>query len=105
MPPSNQNFFLQYKKAIITAIIGVIIAGGIPTTMYIHNAWGDDRYVQKTQDLRDQIQAIDNAMFEIDQEISFSTDPRDKAKWEARMKYYERQKEALAERLKAQNTA
>ncbi len=92
-----------YKRAIVTTIVGLCIAGAVPSTKYMHNAWGDDRYVGHLQDLRDQIQAIDNALFEIDQEISFATDNTARSKWTARKNYYQRQKDALKERLQNQD--
>jgi len=97
------SFFQTYKKSIVGGIITVILATGIPTIVWFHNAYADDRYVQKKEDIRNQIQQIDHALFEIDQEISFATNPRDKAKYEARRAYYKRQKEALRLRLTSPN--
>ena len=98
-----QGFFTTYKKTIISVIIGIVLTGTGSSTVFIHNAYADNRYVQKTDDLRQQIQQIDNALFEIDQEISFAETDQDKRKWEARKAYYKRQKEAIKEKLKAQN--
>lgn len=100
----RQNFFAAYKKVIIGAIIGLILTGSGTFTVFIHNAYADGRYVQKTDDLRQQIQHIDNALFEIDQEISFSATDQERAKWQARKAYYLRQKEALQEKLSAQTS-
>jgi hypothetical protein len=101
MPP-KKSFFLTYKKAIITAVIGLLVVSAVPSTIYVHDAWGDERYVMKAQDLRDQINSIDHALFEIDQEISFADTDKDRAKWTARKNYYLREKRALEERLRTQ---
>ncbi len=98
-----QGFFATYKKVIITALIGIVLTGAGSSTIFIHNAYADNRYVQKTDDLRQQIQQIDNALFEIDQEISFASTDEAKRKWQARKAYYLRQKEAIKEKLAAQN--
>ena len=95
------KFFKQYKGKIIGSIIALIVASAIPTSIYLHNAWGDDRYVQKVEDLRSDIQAIDDALFEVDQEISFAATDSEKAKFIARKAYYENRKEALKEKLKS----
>jgi len=87
------------RNKILTAVFAVFIAGAIPGSIYLHNAWGDDRYVTKVDDIRDQIKAIDHSLFEIDQEISFSDTDKDRAKWEARKNYYLREKEALSQKL------
>ena len=51
MPAKNKlnGWFSQYKKTIITSIIGLVIAGAVPSTIYLHNAWGDDRYQKKKE--------------------------------------------------------
>ena len=95
------SFLKRYKGRIISSIIAVAIAGAVPTSFYLHNAWGDDRYVQKAEDLRGAIQAIDDALFEVNQEISFAETDREKAKFVARKAYYENRKEALKEKLKS----
>ena len=89
----------KYKTQIIGAVIGVMIAGGIPGTIWLHNAYADERYIQQDDSLRMQIQQIDNALFEIDQEVVFAEDDQERAKWQARKEYYQRQKEALRELL------
>ena len=98
-----QGFFETYKRLVITAIIGVVLTGSGTFTVFIHNAYADGRYVQKTDNLRQQIQQIDNALFEIDQEISFANTDADRRKWIARKEYYLRLKEALQEKLRASN--
>ena len=102
-----QGFFTTYKKTITSTIIALVIAGSGTAVTWIHNAYADDRYVQRgeheVEDLRSQIQQIDNALFEIDQEISFSETDQARRKWQARKAYYIRQKEALKEKLAAQN--
>lgn len=97
------TFWKTYKKVIITALIGVGVTGGIPGTVWVHNAYADGRYVQQVDSLRQQVQQIDNALFEIDQEISFATTDGERRKWQARKAYYERQKEALLEKLENKN--
>ncbi|KKK52192.1 hypothetical protein LCGC14_3107370 [marine sediment metagenome] len=87
------------RNKIITAVITVLIASAIPSSIYLHNAWGDDRYVMKADDIRDQIRMIDYALFEADQDLSFAETEKEIAKYEARVKYYQREKEALAELL------
>ena len=101
MATKADGIFKQYKAKIIGSIIALVIAGTIPGSIYMHNAWGDDRYVQKAEDLRGQIQAIDNALFEVNQEISFSETEKDKRKYIARKAYYENLKDALKEELKS----
>jgi len=98
--PAKKN---GLRTIIIRAIVGVAVASMIPGTVWIHNSYADNRYVQQTESLRQQIQQIDNALFEIDQEILFATNGQDKAKWTARKQYYERQKAALLEQLKAKS--
>ena len=87
------------RNKIIAAVITVLIASAIPSSIYLHNAWGDDRYVMKADDIRDQIRMIDYALFEADQDLSFAETEKEIAKYEARVKYYQREKEALAELL------
>ena len=103
MTPSqkSQGFFATYKKVIIAAVIGIVLTGSGTFTVFIHNAYADGRYVQKTNNFRQQIQQIDNALFEIDQEISFAIDERERRKWIARKAYYLRLKEALKEQLRS----
>ena len=93
------SFMKAYKGQIIGAIIVLVMGSAIPTTIWIHNAYADDRYVQKKEVLRVQIQNIDDSLFEIEQEISFAKDQQDKAKYVARKAYYENKKEALKEIL------
>lgn len=101
----RKGFFASYKKVIIGGLIGLVLTGSGTFTVFIHNAYADGRYVQKTDDLRQQIQQIDNALFEIDQEISFSATDTERAKWQARRAYYLRQKDALKEKLNAQSNS
>ena len=95
------SFFNAYRKQITNTLIALILAGLIPSTIWIHNAYADGRYVQQTDSLRDRIQQIDNVLFEIDQEILFAESEKAKSKWQARKQYYERQKQALIEKLKS----
>ncbi len=87
------------RNKIITAVITVLIASAIPSSIYLHNAWGDDRYVMKADDIRDQIRMIDYALFEADQELSFAKTDEEKAKFQARKNFYLREKEALTQLL------
>ncbi len=87
------------RNKIITAVLTVLIASAIPSSIYLHNAWGDDRYVLKAEDIRAQIRAIDYALFEADQDLSFAETEKEVAKYKARVKYYEREKQALTELL------
>ncbi len=98
------GFLATYKKTIISGIIALALAGSGTFTVFVHNAYADDRYVQKTDDLRQRIQNIDNALFEIDQEISFAITDQQRAKWTARKAYYKRLKDALVRKLKASTT-
>ena len=91
------------RNKIITAVITVLIASAIPSSIYLHNAWGDDRYVMKADDIRDQIRMINYALFEADQDLSFAETEKEIAKYKARVKYYEREKEALAELLASED--
>ena len=96
-----KGFFESYKRIILSAVIGIVLTGSGTFTVFIHNAYADGRYVQKTNNFRQQIQQIDNALFEIDQEISFAIDERARRKWVARKAYYLRLKEALKEQLRS----
>ena len=95
------SFLKRYKGRIIGSIIALVIVSAVPASLYLHNAWGDERYVQMDEDLRGAIQAIDDALFEVNQEISFAETDKDKAKFVARKAYYENRKEALKEKLKS----
>ena len=97
----NAGFFKQYKGKIIGSIIALSVAGALPGVVLVHDVYADNRYVMKSEDLRSQIQAIDNALFEVSQEISFSDSDQDRRKYVARKEYYENLKEALKERLKS----
>ena len=93
--------FKEYRKSFITSIVGVIAVAVIPGIVVLHDAYADDRYVLQSKDIRNQIQAIDNALFEVNQEISFAETERDKRKYIARKEYYQNLKEALKEELSA----
>ena len=94
--------FIQYKKAFLTAIAGLIVAGAIPLISFAHSSWGDARYEQKTESIRKEIRQVDSVLFEIGQEVVFAETPQQKAKWIARKNYYKNIKEALQERLEAE---
>lgn len=104
-------FWAQYGNKIIGTVLTLLIAGAVTFMTDLHNAWGDDRYLKKQEydreeliddieDLREKIRLIDNALFEIDQEIALAEGPQ-KAKWITRRNFYERQKAAFMERLQA----
>ena len=95
----------DYKKQIISALIVVFVGLALPGIVMLHNAYADDRYIQKAESIRFQIQQVDNALFEIDQEIAFSETDKDRAKWQARRQYYLREKAKLKELLEAGRTA
>lgn len=95
----SPTFWKDHKNKVIGAVISVAIAGCVPSSVWIHNAYADARYVQQSDSLRARIQQIDNALFEIDQEIMFAPTDQERAKWQARKAYYERQKAALLEQL------
>ena len=87
------------RNKVITAVITAVVVGMIPGSIWLHNAWGDDRYVLKREAVIAMIAAIDNALFEADQELTFAKTEEEKAKFEARVNYYDRQKEALTKQL------
>lgn len=93
------TFFQTYKKSIIGALITVAIGGGIPTGLWIHNAYADQRYVSKSEAADMQIQQLDNKIFECQQEADLAKTPEEKAKWQTRKLYYENQKAALIRKL------
>jgi len=89
----------SFRNKVITAVIAVIVAGMIPGTVWVHNSYADNRYVLKEESIRSQILAIDHALFEADQELTFAVTDQNKAKFLARINYYQRQKEALNAKL------
>ena len=101
MPTKPVGFFKQYKSKIIGSIIALAVVGALPSVVLIHDVYADNRYVMKSEDLRSRIQAIDNSLFEIGQEVTLAETDQEKAKWQARKEYYDNLKEALKERLKS----
>ncbi len=95
----NKTFFQVYKKAIITAIITLVVAGAFPTSIYLHNAWGDDRYVQHSQALLAEIKQINLQVADINIEIAFADTLKVKAKWEAKRRNHENRKQEIETEL------
>ena len=96
------SFFQTYKKSIMGAVIALVISGGIPTTMWIHNAYADERYVSKVEDKITRIKQYDDKIFECRQGIAFAETAKERAKWEALKEYYENKKAALTTELEHQ---
>ena len=96
------GFYSTYQKHIIGTVIALAIATTVPSTIWVHNAYSDERYVLKEEQLRSEIRQVDNALFEINQEISFAREgSNDKAKFQARLAYYKNLKEELKEKLES----
>jgi len=95
------NFYNKYKTTVLSIVFTVLIGGALPTALWVHNAYADDRYVQTTEMLRAAIKQIDHSLFEIDQEISFADNEVEKRKFVARKSYYDREKKELESKLKS----
>jgi len=67
--------------------------------LLLHNAWGDARYELKADAIRQEIARIDTELTVIDQEIIFAESDQQKAKFVAIKAIYQREKEALREKL------
>lgn len=91
---------MTYLKPKTIQIITFIVLILIPTTVWVHNSYADNRYVQKTESIEDKIESIDNSLFEVNQEISFEENPKTLKKWVARQKYYDNKKKQLVEKLR-----
>jgi hypothetical protein len=89
----------KYKTQIIGSILGVIIAGGIPSMIWMHNAYADGRYVQQDDAIRQSIQRLDTMLTVMDQEILFAESDQQKAKFMAIKAIYVREREALKAEL------
>ena len=88
-----------YKKIVITAGISFFIPFLIFMSIFLHEAWGDNRYVQKEESIRQNIEALDMQLTIVDQEILFASDAREKDKFEAIKAIYKRKKEARRDLL------
>jgi len=88
-----------FRNKVVTAVITGVVLGVVPGILWVHNVWGDDRYVLKREAVVAMIVVIDNALFEADQELTFATTDEEKAKFTARKAHYQRQKDALKEQL------
>jgi hypothetical protein len=86
------------KNAVPAAIV-LIVTALVPSILWLHNAYADDRYLLKEDSLRLQINQIDNKLFEISQEIIFAETEAEADKAQSMEGYYEREKEALQELL------
>ena len=85
----------MYKKTVITAGISFFIPFLIFMSIFLHNAWGDNRYVRTKEDIRQQISRIDMQLTVIDQEIIFAESERQKAKFIAIKALWQREKEVF----------
>jgi len=90
---------VAFRKKIINSAIGCASTGIVFVILILHNAWGDDRYHLKTEAIRSEISRIDTQLTVIDQEILFAETERQKEKFKAIRSIYEREKEALREKL------
>lgn len=89
--PSRKNMIRS-----ITTVVGMF---GVSVILILHNTWGDERYVQKPDAIRQEISRIDTELTVLDQEIIFAETARAKQKFEAIKAIYEREKEALAREI------
>ena len=87
------------KQIAIRTVAGSFSAVAVFIILLLHNAWGDERYVLRAEAIRQEIARIDTQITVIDQEIIFAEGEREKAKFEAIKSIYEREKEALREKL------
>lgn len=87
------------RKNLIRSITTVVSMFGVWIILIMHNTWGDERYVQKPDAIRQEISRIDTELTVIDQEILFAETDRQKAKFIAIRAIFEREKEALARQL------
>ena len=87
------------KKAIVNTVGGIIGGSAIFVILLLHNAWGDNRYELKADAIRQEIARIDTELTVIDQEIIFAESDQQKAKFVAIKAIYQREKEALREKL------
>ncbi len=87
------------KKTIVRTITGSFGAITVFIILLLHNAWGDGRYELKDEAIRTEIARLDTALTVIDQEILFAESDRQKAKFIAIKAIYQREKEALREKL------
>ena len=91
------------KKRIINSAIGIAMTGTVFVVLLLHNAWGDSRYQLKDEAVRSEISRLDTQLTVIDQEIIFAESEREKEKFEAIKAIYEREKQALRDKLKEEN--
>ena len=88
-----------YKKIVITAGISFFIPFLVFMSIFLHEAWGDNRYVQKEESIRQNIEALDMQLTIVDQEILFASDERQEAKFIVINAIYERKKQSLRDLL------
>ena len=94
------NWIRTYKKTFITTLIGFAVPFLIFMSIFLHEAWGDNRYVQKEESIRQDIEDLDMQLTVVDQEIIFAMDEHQKDKFIAIKAIYQRKKDALREKLK-----
>ena len=87
------------RKKIINSLMMSVGAGILFVILLLHNAWGDDRYQLREEAIRSEIARLDTELTVIDQEILFADNEREKQKFQAIKSIYQREKEALREKL------
>lgn len=87
------------RKKIVNSLVGLATTGAVFVVLLLHNAWGDDRYQLKEEAIRTEISRLDTQLTIIDQEILFAETERQKQKFESMKAIFEREKEALREKL------
>lgn len=87
------------KKKLVNSLLMSLGAGILFVILLLHNAWGDDRYQLREEAIRSEIARLDTELTVIDQEILFADNDRQKQKFHAIKSIYQREKEALREKL------
>ncbi len=93
------SWLKTYKKTVITVAISFVVPFMIFMSIFLHEAWGDSRYVQTAEDIRNQISRLDTQLTVVDQEIIFAESERQKAKFIAIKAIYQREKQALRDKI------
>ncbi len=93
-----------YRKKIINSFIGMAAAASVAMVIFLHNAWGDERYQLKADVIVAEIRRIDTELTVIDQEILYAETERQKRKFIAMKAIFEREKEALRAKLAQQSS-
>lgn len=87
------------RKKIVNTLMMSVGAGILFVILLLHNAWGDARYQLREDAIRSEISRLDTELTVIDQEILFADSERQKQKFQAIKSIYQREKEALREKL------